>query len=333
LPILTIFAPICEQAATNLTIFDRMEELEQRTQRPPWLSVSMILIVTLMGFMIVGPLIGFFLAWPFSGYSLLEFVERLTNPIGDPGMKIPQFIVQAGATFIGLLVVPYLYAVRTEKINAKDLFKGNITALTLLITLGIVIFFMGFNSVIIEWNAKISFPEFMKGFETWARRTEDLGAAITKYLTQFDSIGQFIIALTVIAVFGGIAEEFVFRGLLQPALHRATGNIHAAIWIAAILFSALHMQFFGFVPRMLLGALFGYLYYWSGNLAVSMFAHFVNNASSVIAIYLVQLKVTDIDMETPEAMPWPTVIIFTLLTGALLFYFKKQSEASNSSRA
>ena len=310
-----------------------MEELEQRTQRPPWLSVSMILIVTLMGFMIIGPLIGFFIAWPFSGYSLLEFVEKLTNPIGDPGMKIPQFIVQAGATFIGLLVVPYLYAVGVEKINPRDFFKGKITGLTLLVTFGIVIFFTGFNSVIIEWNSKISFPEFMKGFETWARKTEDLGAAITKYLTQFDSVGQFIIALTVIAVFGGIAEEFVFRGLLQPALYRTTKNIHVAIWISAILFSALHMQFFGFVPRVLLGALFGYLYYWSGNLAVPMFAHFINNALSVIAIYLVQKKVTDLDMESTEAMPLPTVIIFTLLAAALLFYFKKQSEASNSSPA
>lgn len=316
-------------AGTNLTIFDLMEELEQGTQRSPWLSATMTLIVALIGFIIVGPLIGIFMAWPFTDYGFLEFANKLPNPIGDPGMKIPQFIVQAGATFIGLFIIPYFYAVGTQKLNPRDLFKGKISGLTLLITLGILIFHMGFNSVIIEWNSKISFPAFLKGFETWAHKTEAFGAALTKYLTQFDSMGQFVIALIVVAVFGGIAEEFVFRGLLQPALHRATKNIHVAIWVSAILFSALHMQFFGFVPRMLLGALFGYLYYWSGNLTVPMFAHFLNNALLMIAIYLVQNRVIDIDLESAEALPWPTVITFALITAVLLFYFKKHSEASN----
>ena len=314
-----------------------MEELEQRRQRSPWLSATMIIIVALMGFMIIGPLIGFFIVWPFTGYDLMEFVNKTMNPIGDPAMKIPYFIVQSGATFIGLFVIPYLYAVGTEKINSRDLFKGKITTLTFLIVIGIVIFFSGMNSVVIEWNSKISFPEsfpeFLKNFERRSREMENLATELTKYLTQFDSTAQFIVALIVVAVFAGIAEEFVFRGLLQPALHRATKNIHLAIWISAILFSALHMQFFGFVPRVLLGALFGYLFYWSGNLALPMFAHFVNNGLQVVVIYLVQNKVTDLDVESTEAMPWPTVIIFTLLTATLLFYFKKQSEASNSSRA
>jgi uncharacterized protein len=310
-----------------------MEELEQRRPRSPWLSAAMIMIVALMGFMIVGPIIGFLIALPFIDAPLLEIAELLANPINHPELKIPYFIIQGCATFIGLFMIPYFYARGVEKVNLSELFKGRITGLTLLLAFCIVIFFTGFNSVIIEWNSKISFPEFLKGFETWARKTETLATELTTYLTQFDSFSQFIIALMVVAVFAGIAEEFVFRGLLQPALHRATKNIHVAIWVSAILFSALHMQFFGFVPRVLLGALFGYLCYWSGNLAVPMFAHFVNNALSVVGIYLVQNKVTDLDVESTEAMPWPIVIIFTLLTATLLFYFKKQSEASNSSLA
>jgi membrane protease YdiL (CAAX protease family) len=324
--------PSAGKAVTKLKLFDQMEELQQQPQRSPWMSAIMIFLTALLGFMIIGPLIGFFIALPLTGYSMLEFVDKLEHATNNPEIKVPYFVIQGCAT-MGLALIPYLYVRAKEKINLADLFKSKVTVITFLVAMGIVIFFMGFNSVVIEWNSKISFPEFLKGFESWARKTEDLATELTKYLTQFDSVGQFIIALTVVAVFAGIAEEMVFRGLLQPALHRATKNIHVAIWVSAILFSALHMQFFGFVPRVLLGALFGYLYYWSGNLAVPMFAHFVNNGFSVIAMYLVQQKIADIDVESTEAASWPIVITFTLLTAVLLFYFKKQTDASNSSPA
>jgi len=110
--------------------------------------------------------------------------------------------------------------------------------------------------------------------------------------------------------------------MLQPQLQRATNNIHVAIWISAFLFSSLHMQFFGFVPRLFLGALFGYLYYWSGNLIVPMVAHFINNGFSVIMLYLHQLGKIDIDVESTKAVPWSAVISGTILTFALLVYLR-----------
>jgi membrane protease YdiL (CAAX protease family) len=304
--------------------FDWMEELVKR-QRPAWLSALSIFVVALTGFMVIGPLIGILIAIPFIEGNILGFLEQLTNPINHPEVKTPFYIIQGSATFFGLVVIPALYAIGIEKINLRELFtKRKLTLLTFVITTGIVIFFMGFNSVIIEWNSKIHLPDALKNFENWAREKEDLATEVTKFLTQFDSVGQFVVAIIVIGLFAGIGEELVFRGLLQPALHRLTKNIHVAIWISAILFSALHMQFFGFVPRVLLGALFGYLYYWSGNLAVPMFAHFVNNAFSVIAIYMLQKGVTDMDVESTEAMPLSVVLSFTLLTAVLLFFFRKQ---------
>jgi uncharacterized protein len=302
-----------------------MDELGNRTERPAWLSVIMVILVALIGFIIVGPLIGFVIAIPFIQGSLLDFVEQLTSPMNYPEVKTPYFIIQGSATFFGLIVLPALYAWGVEKIKLKDFFtNGKVTLLTFLITAGIVIFFMGFNTIVIEWNSKIHLPDALKDFEIWAREKEDLATEVTKFLTQFDSPAQFLVGLIVIAVFAGVGEELVFRGLLQPALHRLTKNIHVAIWISAILFSALHMQFFGFVPRVLLGALFGYLYYWSGNLAVPMFAHFVNNGFSVLALYMVQKGVTDLDIESTEAAPMSIVISFTLITIVLLFIFKRQ---------
>jgi membrane protease YdiL (CAAX protease family) len=173
-------------------------------------------------------------------------------------------------------------------------------------------------------------PDFLKGFEYWAREKEDIAAELTAYLTQFDSFGNFALAFFVIAILAGVGEELVFRGMLQPELQRATGNIHAAIWISAILFSAIHLQFFGFVPRMLLGVMFGYLYYWSGNIIIPMLAHFVNNGFSLLMVYLYQLGIISIDLESGESASPLLVAFFTIITFGLLLYLKKFHRENNS---
>ncbi len=147
---------------------------------------------------------------------------------------------------------------------------------------------------------------------------------MTRVLTHFHSVGEFVLGFVVIAVVAGFCEELLFRGIIQTELYRGTKNIHVAVWAAAFLFSAIHFQFFGFVPRLLLGALFGYLYYWSGNIFVPMFAHLVNNGFSVIMVYLNQQGIVDIDVESTDAVaPWPAIVVFALLACVLTFYFKR----------
>ena len=258
----------------------------------------------------------------------MDFLPDVSNPIGHPELKVPLFIIQGCATFFGLIVGPGLYLFSIERKNPFQLIDQQpFYGLMMLITAGIVIFFMATNSIFIEWNAHLTLPEFLKGFESWAREKEEFATQITTFLTKFDSTGEFILASVVIAILPGIGEELVFRGLLQPELQRATKNIHVAIWISAIMFSAIHMQFFGFVPRVLLGALFGYLFHWSGDLRIAMFAHFVNNGFSVLMMYLNQLGMAEIDLETPEVAPWPAVVGFTILTFGLLVYLKKFYQA------
>ena len=126
--------------------------------------------------------------------------------------------------------------------------------------------------------------------------------------------------LIVIALLPAIGEELVFRGMFQNEFFRGTRNIHLSIWVSAIIFSAIHFQFYGFVPRLLLGALFGYLYYWSGTLLIPMFAHFFNNAFGVIMIYLHRHEITDLNVEDNTAAPLQYVILNALLTVGLLYY-------------
>jgi membrane protease YdiL (CAAX protease family) len=309
-----------------------MSELTGISNRHPLISVIFILLTMAIGFIVIGPAIGFLIALPFYDGNIFELTEKITNPINNPEIRMPLIIIQGGATLFGLILIPFLYLLSIERVNPVQwLTSKSTTWLIILVTAAIVLSFMATNTVFIEWNATATFPEFLKDFEHWAREREDLAEKLTKFFVAFESDGQFLIGVIVIAVLPAIGEELVFRGMLQPELFRATGNHHAAVWISAIIFSAFHMQFFGFVPRMLLGALFGYLYVWSGNLLLPMIAHFVNNGFSVLMMYLYQKGTIAVDMESPEAAPWPLVLIFTIIFGALLYYFKKYHQSTNQS--
>ncbi len=309
-----------------------MSELTGISQRHPLISIIFILLTAAISFLIIGPVLGFFIAMPFYEGNIFDLIEKITNPTIYPEIRLPLIIIQGSATLIGLIVLPFLYLYSMEKVNPIDWIKSKSTpVLIILVTTFIVLAFMATNSVFIEWNATVTFPDLLKEFGAWAREREDLAEKLTKFFIAFESNGDFLLGLFVIAFLPAIGEELVFRGMLQPELFRATGNHHAAIWISAIIFSAFHMQFFGFVPRMLLGALFGYLYVWSGNLLIPMIAHFVNNGFSVLMMYLYQKGTITVDMESPEAAPWPMVIGFTIVFGLLLFYFRKYYATKNQS--
>lgn len=301
-----------------------MSDLTGISQRNPFTSLVFILLTAFIGFLIIGPMVGFFVAMPFYDGTMFDLIEKIQNPLQYPEVRMPVLILQAGATMIGLIVIPTLYLKGFERVNPVQWLRTKSPApIMILIVALAVITFMAPNSVFIEWNANVVFPEFMQDFATWARQHEDLAAKVTQFLTTFDSTGDLLFGIFVIAVLPAIGEELVFRGMLQPELYRATKNHHAAIWISAIIFSAFHMQFFGFVPRMLLGALFGYIYLWSTNFWMPVIAHFTNNAFSVIMMYLYQTGKIDIEVESVEAAPWPMVLVSTAVFVAAMVYFRK----------
>jgi membrane protease YdiL (CAAX protease family) len=240
-------------------------------------------------------------------------------------------VVQGCTTFIGLAVIPALaWRAMTHK-PIFGLFKGTqLKPIHFLLIAGIVFFYMGLISLLTEWNANIDLPDGR--FEDFAKSMERQLSEVTKYLTSYSGVGQYLAGVLVIAVLAGFGEELVFRGLLQPQLHKATGNIHFAIWTSAIFFSAMHMQFYGFIPRVFLGALFGYLYYWSGNIIVPMFAHFFNNFFAVTAVYLGLSDLPGMDTEKTESAPWYVVIIMTVVCAALVYLFQKQFRKTDDIR-
>jgi membrane protease YdiL (CAAX protease family) len=297
----------------------------------PLKVILLTLLTVLIGFVIVGPLVGVMVAMPFFDGNMMDLVEAIQNPTAHPEIKIPLYIMQGCATFVGLIVGPSILLMAFRR-SIIDFFKGDQFDLkSVVLNNLIVIVFIGVISFFIEWNSNLSLPESLKGFEEWAREKEDAATTITTFLTHFDSVAQVFLALFVIAVLPGIGEELVFRGLLQKEFIKASGNVHLSIWVAAILFSTMHMQFFGFVPRMFLGALFGYLYYWSGSLSLAMLAHFINNGISVVALYFYQQGAFNFDLESAESLPWQMVAFSAGLTLLLLTAFKKYYSDKTSS--
>lgn len=169
-------------------------------------------------------------------------------------------------------------------------------------------------------NKQMVLPSFMAPVENWMKAQEALAEQLTGTLLEGSGVLTLLYNLLVIAVMAGITEEFLFRGALQRIIGQWTTNHHIVIWSAAILFSAFHLQFYGFLPRMLLGAYFGYLLYWGRNIWIPVFAHFANNAFAVFSMSDTRLKENEFitgDISNANLLPYSALAILTFILFAL----------------
>jgi hypothetical protein len=174
-------------------------------------------------------------------------------------------------------------------------------------------------------NGAVEFPEALKGLENWMREKENNAQMLTLFMTDFASPLQTVLGFVVIAILAGLTEEVFFRGVVQPLFQNLTKNKHAAIWITAIVFSAIHFQFYGFIPRMLLGALFGYLYIYTNNITVPIWAHILNNGLTLVMFLFVDKEM--LNAPKIEGSDFATMIplgfLSLLLCTGILWIIKK----------
>lgn len=140
---------------------------------------------------------------------------------------------------------------------------------------------------LIAWNEAIHFPEWASGLEKTLREMEDNNGGVAIRLLSGNTFVEMIICVLIVGVLTGFSEEIFFRGALQKIFIESRISINYAVWFAAIIFSAMHFQFFGFFPRLLMGAFFGYLVCWSGSLWPAVFAHALNNSIVVISVWII----------------------------------------------
>ena len=147
-------------------------------------------------------------------------------------------------------------------------------------------------NLLADLNSRVELPKSLEFIEQILKSQEEAAAALTERFLQADNIGGLLLNIGLMVLLPAFSEELSFRGTLQQIIYKdqngkeQSTKVHLAIWITAFIFSAIHMQFYGFVPRMLLGAMFGYVFVWSGSLWVPITMHFVNNGLAVLVYYL-----------------------------------------------
>jgi membrane protease YdiL (CAAX protease family) len=165
-----------------------------------------------------------------------------------------------------------------------------------------------------QLNAGMHLPQWLSGVEQWMIRKENSTNRLAGIIMTQDSFPIMLLNLLMIAILPAIGEELIFRGIFQKIFYRIFRSGDLAIWVTAFIFSAMHFQFFGFLPRFILGLIFGYLFLWSGNLWMPVIAHFVNNAISVIVSYIQSF---DSAIGSPDI---PFLSQFTGLTFAFIIF-------------
>ena len=197
------------------------------------------------------------------------------------GTKWLQFLQTVATFLLPALAGAYLWSERP--MHWLHLDKAFAWQETLAAVVIMLLAIPGIN-LLSAWNQQLELPECMSGIEEWMRMQEDAAAQLTEQFLRVDTIGGLLVNIGLMALLPAVAEELTFRGVVQGMFTR---NKHVAIWAAAAIFSFVHFQFYGFLPRMLLGAMFGYMLWWTGSLWVPMLMHFVNNCAAVVVAFWV----------------------------------------------
>jgi len=290
------------------------------------MSLVVIIIISIFIF----NLLGIVISLPFWGTeAMMAFTGNISLKINENinFYKYLQIVNQIGMFIIPSILFAFLVKGRISaylKINRiPDLF-------TLLAGVLVIIVSMPFVNYLVSLNESLHLPSALSEIEDWMRKSEDSAEIFTNAFLKGTSISGFLLNIVMIAILPAIGEEFLFRGVLQKQFKDLLGNVHIAIFVSAFLFSAMHLQFFGFFPRMVLGLLLGYMFYFSNNLWVPIIGHFFNNAFAVTVSFLNNKKIiqTDIDTMGNAGDNYFLIIVSLILTLILLIIILKIEEKS-----
>ncbi len=261
------------------------------------------------------------------------------QPLSVTSLKWIQFLQTTSIFLLPPLCMAYLWSERPlEWLRVKgerSLVKGEgLWAVVLMLVALPAINLLGYL------NQQMTLPTFLEPLEQWMKTSEENAKVLTEQFLNVTTFSGLIINLLLMALLPAVAEELTFRGVLMNLFELKGERLkvkgkrtHLAIWCSAILFSAIHLQFYGFVPRMLMGALFGYMLVWTGSLWIPILMHFTNNAMAVL-LYFVAYR-AGWNMEQVDAVGtndtlWLGVVSM-VLTIVGIYAFRRSTTMSNAS--
>jgi len=289
----------------------------------------LLLIGIVLVLAITTSLAGLVAGMVFYDVTLNEIANLISNPDTPEAvlfLKFYQIVNQ-----IGVFILPaalFTFLVSNFSFNYLSLNKA--PRLISILVGGLIIYtVLPFINYLDEINRSMSLPDFLSGMEEWMKEKEIQAKNLTEIFLKTNSISGLFANIIIVALLPAIGEELLFRGLLLKLFNQITKNIHVAVILSAIIFSAIHLQFYGFLPRFMLGVILGYLFVFTGNLWVPIFVHFLNNASSAIVYYLHYNDYINIPMEDFGSSSNIVYIIGSLLVTIWLMIIIHQKEGAD----
>ena len=241
------------------------------------------------------------------------------------GLKILQLIQSMAVFCLPCFIAAWLFDDRPAAFLSLD---KKPQVLTVVLVVVLMLSALPFINLIGWLNQHVHLPQFMSSVEQMLVEQEQAAEKLIESFLDVRTLGALLLNILVMALVPAFSEELCFRGVLQT-LFASNGRRWVAVWVCAIIFSAVHFQFYGFIPRMLLGALFGYLLAYSGSIWLPVIAHFTNNVAVVVLYYIFKVNGKDtalLDTFGTQDTLWAGIVsgMITLILIILLFKILKK---------
>lgn len=250
--------------------------------------------------------------------SVIMYLIQMALGIESTNASTSWLLVEQGVvSTLTFIVGAFLYIYLTHKNTMAYLGMTPTGNIWLYIIASIAMFcIMPLVSATAVWNDSLKLPQALQELEKLMRLMEDTANDFTIQLMSESGAVHLFSALFVMAFIPALGEELLFRGCIQKGLENKIGNAHVAVWVTAFIFSFIHFQFYGFLPRAILGVALGYFYVYGKSLWIPIWAHFLNNATSVLAYKMLYQETGETNLSTMGA---PQELLFPAIAGGLLY--------------
>ncbi len=294
--------------------------------QPLPVSFKLLMLCTMFfTFMVAGLFVVGGLSYLFFGVNTFTnagSLENVSTPEGMMMSKMAQLFLSVFSFIITSLVAAWMFSEHPMRF-LRATKKPSLSLI--LITLLLMICSTPWINYTAELNGMMHLPQSLHFLEEMMRSAEDKAAVLTEAYLKMDNLWSLIFNIILIAFIPAVGEELLFRGAIQQTLNGVFARKIYSILITAFLFSAIHFQFYGFIPRFLLGVILGLLVEWSGTLWLSVIAHFINNGAAVLFSYVTSRSIdTSTNQDNIGTLPgqgWLTILSIIITAGCLYFVF------------
>lgn len=268
------------------------------------LFVFFILFGTLMG------LLGHKLSEIFYSLELAIDIVDLSSDVKIRAFRFFQFFSNLGTFVIPVLVFNYIFLDKGSRL--WSIAKVSVIQVWIYSVIGLICL-MPIIFQLYEWNKMMSLPDFLSELEVYLQKEESLRDMCLVKLLSLNSGIDLIINVFLLCVLAAIGEELFFRGACQGILLKLFKQKHFAIILTALIFAFMHFQFYGFLPRLVMGLVLGYLMFWTSNIVLVIAIHFLFNFSQIMIYHFWSNYLTEMFAELPWPSIWLTQIVSIIL--------------------